>query len=110
MSLRILKTLRVGQPVTPEQFDELTNEQLGQLVTKAYREFFPARTSAQMAISISTTEPPGASTGVIFSMSSICHSVAIPGQRSQQVMADPSIEMASPARPGPCPMSPIGFR
>lgn len=35
--------LRVGQPITPEQFDELTDEQLARLVPKAYREFFPGK-------------------------------------------------------------------
>ena len=31
---------RAGQPITPEQFDELPDEQLARLVPKAYREFF----------------------------------------------------------------------
>ena len=35
--------LRVGQPITPEQFDELTDTQLSRLIPKAYREFFPGK-------------------------------------------------------------------
>ena len=35
--------LRVGRPVTPEQFEELSDEQLIRLVPKAYREFFPGK-------------------------------------------------------------------
>ena len=35
--------LRVGRAITPEQFDELTDEQLIRLVPKAYREFFPGK-------------------------------------------------------------------
>ena len=35
--------LRVGQPITPEQFDELSDEQVARLVPKAYREFFPGK-------------------------------------------------------------------
>ena len=35
--------LRVGRPITPEQFEELSDEQLARLVPKAYREFFPGK-------------------------------------------------------------------
>lgn len=35
--------LKVGQPITPDQFDELSDEQLARLVPKAYREFFPGK-------------------------------------------------------------------
>ena len=35
--------LRVGQPIAPEQLDELTDEQLARLVARAYREFFPGK-------------------------------------------------------------------
>ena len=35
--------LRVGKPISPEQFDELTDEQLPRLVPRAYREFFPGK-------------------------------------------------------------------
>ncbi|HKX40406.1 MAG TPA: hypothetical protein VJO99_04565 [Burkholderiaceae bacterium] len=35
--------LRVGQPITPEQFEALSDAQLERLVPKAYREFFPGR-------------------------------------------------------------------
>jgi hypothetical protein len=37
------RRLRVGTPITPEQFDELGDEQLARLVPKAYREFFPGK-------------------------------------------------------------------
>lgn len=37
------RKLRVGQSITPEQFDELTDEQLARLVPRAYREFFPGK-------------------------------------------------------------------
>jgi hypothetical protein len=35
--------LRVGTPITMEQFYELSDEQLARLVPKAYREFFPGK-------------------------------------------------------------------
>lgn len=35
--------LRVGQPITPEQFELLEDAQLERLVPKAYREFFPGK-------------------------------------------------------------------
>ena len=35
--------LKVGQPITPEQFDELSDEQLSRLVPRAYREFFQGK-------------------------------------------------------------------
>ena len=35
--------LRVGQPITPEQFDELSDEQLARPVPRAYREYFPGK-------------------------------------------------------------------
>ena len=35
--------LRVGRPITPEQFETLSDEQLVRLVPKAYREFFPGK-------------------------------------------------------------------
>ena len=37
------RRLRVGQPIGPEQFDELTDGQLMRLVPRAYREFFPVK-------------------------------------------------------------------
>ncbi|MDP3604632.1 MAG: hypothetical protein Q8R59_02665 [Polaromonas sp.] len=37
------RKLRVGQPITPEEFDELSDAQLERLVPKAYREFFPGK-------------------------------------------------------------------
>ncbi len=33
--------LKVGRPISRDQFDELTDEQLERLVPKAYREYFP---------------------------------------------------------------------
>ncbi len=35
--------LRVGQPITPAQFEDLSDEQLARLVPRAYREFFPGK-------------------------------------------------------------------
>ena len=35
--------LKVGQAITPEQFEELSDAQLARLVPKAYREFFPGK-------------------------------------------------------------------
>lgn len=35
--------LRVGRPITPEQFELLSDEQLARLVPRAYREFFPGK-------------------------------------------------------------------
>ena len=35
--------LRVGRPITPEQFEQLSDEQLARLIPKAYREFFPGK-------------------------------------------------------------------
>ena len=37
------RKLRVGSAITPEEFDELSDEQLERLVPKAYREFFPGK-------------------------------------------------------------------
>ena len=34
---------RVGQAITPEEFDELSDAQLERIVPKAYREFFPGK-------------------------------------------------------------------
>lgn len=35
--------LRVGQAITPEQFELFTDAQLARLVPRAYREFFPGK-------------------------------------------------------------------
>ena len=35
--------LRVGHSITPDQFDELSDEQLARLVPRDYREFFPGK-------------------------------------------------------------------
>ncbi len=35
--------LKVGQPIMPEQFDELSEAQLLRLIPRAYREFFPGK-------------------------------------------------------------------
>ena len=37
------RRLRVGQPITPQEFDELSDAQLERLVPKAYREYFPGK-------------------------------------------------------------------
>ncbi len=34
---------RVGQAISPEEFDELDDAELERLVPKAYREFFPGK-------------------------------------------------------------------
>ena len=34
---------RVGRPITPDQYDELSDEQLARLLPKAVREFFPGK-------------------------------------------------------------------
>ena len=34
---------RVGQAITPEEFEALSDAQLERLVPKAYREFFPGK-------------------------------------------------------------------
>lgn len=39
------RRLRVGQPITPAEFDAMTDEQLERLVPRAYREFFPGKDS-----------------------------------------------------------------
>lgn len=38
-----MDSLKVGRPITPEQFEELTDEQLARLIPRAYREFFPGK-------------------------------------------------------------------
>jgi hypothetical protein len=35
--------LKVGRPITPEQFEALSDEQLVRLVPRAWREFFPGK-------------------------------------------------------------------
>jgi hypothetical protein len=37
------RTLRVGRAISPDEFDELTDEQLERLVPKAYRDCFPGK-------------------------------------------------------------------
>jgi hypothetical protein len=37
------RRLRTGQPITPDEFDALTDEQLERLVPRTYREFFPGK-------------------------------------------------------------------
>jgi hypothetical protein len=36
---------RVGQAITPQEFDELSDEQLERLVPRAYREYIPGKDS-----------------------------------------------------------------
>jgi len=43
MSMESRRRLRVGQPITPEEFEELDDDQLARLVPKQYREFFPGK-------------------------------------------------------------------
>jgi hypothetical protein len=35
--------LKVGRAITPEQFEELSEEQLLRLVPRAYRDYFPGK-------------------------------------------------------------------
>lgn len=35
--------LRVGRPISPEEFELLEDEQLLRLIPKAYREYFPGK-------------------------------------------------------------------
>ena len=37
------RRLRVGQAITPDEFDQLSDTQLERLVPKAWREFFPGK-------------------------------------------------------------------
>ena len=37
------RRLRVGQPITPEQLESMSDEQLARLIPRAYREFFPGK-------------------------------------------------------------------
>lgn len=37
------RKLRVGQAITPDEFESLSDAQLARLVPKAYREFFPGK-------------------------------------------------------------------
>jgi hypothetical protein len=37
------RKLRAGQPITPMEFEELSDGQLERLVPKRYREFFPGK-------------------------------------------------------------------
>jgi hypothetical protein len=37
------RKLRVGQAITPEEFDELSDDQLARLVPRAYRDAFPGK-------------------------------------------------------------------
>lgn len=37
------RKLRVGQAITPEQFEALSDEELARLVPRAYREYFPGK-------------------------------------------------------------------
>lgn len=37
------RRLRSGRPITPQEFEELSDEELERLVPKKYREFFPGK-------------------------------------------------------------------
>jgi hypothetical protein len=37
------RKLRAGSSISPEEFDELSDEQLERLVPRQYREFFPGK-------------------------------------------------------------------
>lgn len=36
-------SFKVGRPITPEQFEQLSDEQLARIVPRVYREFFPGK-------------------------------------------------------------------
>jgi hypothetical protein len=37
------RRLRAGRPITPDEFAELTDDELERLVPKPYREYFPGK-------------------------------------------------------------------
>ena len=37
------RRLRTGQPITPDEFELLSDEQLAGLVPRAYRDYFPGK-------------------------------------------------------------------
>ncbi len=37
------RRLRVGQAITPDEFEQLSDERLARLVPRAYREYFPGK-------------------------------------------------------------------
>jgi hypothetical protein len=37
------RRLRAGMPITPQELEELSDEQVARLVPKAYREYFPGK-------------------------------------------------------------------
>ena len=37
------RRLKVGQPITPDEFAELTDAELARLVPRAYRDYFPGK-------------------------------------------------------------------
>ena len=37
------RKLRVGAPIAPEEFDELSEEELDRLIPRAYRQYFPGK-------------------------------------------------------------------
>jgi hypothetical protein len=43
LQMAAMERLRVGTPITPEQFEALSDAQLARLVPRAYREFFPGK-------------------------------------------------------------------
>lgn len=37
------RRLKVGQAITPDEFEQLSDERLARLVPRAYREYFPGK-------------------------------------------------------------------
>lgn len=37
------RRLKVGRAITPEQFEELTDDELARLIPRPYRDFFPGK-------------------------------------------------------------------
>ena len=38
-----LRRFKVGRAITPEQFEELSDEELARLIPRAYRDYFPGK-------------------------------------------------------------------
>src|SRR5687768_15599940 len=79
------RKLRVGQPITPEQLEELTDEQLCAWCPKRIANSFREKTSARTATSTCTTVPPGVSSKAASSTID-CHEPGLgvpPAPRSQ---------------------------
>jgi hypothetical protein len=64
------RKLRVGQAITPEEFEELSEEELTRLVPRQYRDYFPGKDACGDGFFTFTMAPPGVSTRAAFSTTS----------------------------------------